>query len=351
MTDTNSLTAEMLEASAAGYASAANVLLQKALNRSESAGAASAAWKAHLTQRILELATAVRVREPSLFARRISWLRRAIIARGADESELQAALESLSTALNEELPDSLKSTIEAPLRLALDMLKADIEPEAAALDASTEGGRLGIAYLTACLEVRSESAIGLVLDALDQHRLTPQRAYTEVLLPAQHEIGQLWHSGDVSISEERMVTETTRVLMNLIANRFSPAADENRTVVAASVAGNSHDIGLRAASDLFRLAGWNSVFLGADMPAADIAKAAQLIDAKLIILSATLTTQIRALSQSIEAIRDAAKGTKILIGGLALKETPALWKQLGADAYAPNVESAVDVGSKLLAAS
>jgi len=347
MTNPNSMTAEMLETSAAGYASAANVLLQQAPHQGSYSGGASSEWKAHLTQRILELATAVRVNEPSLFARRISWLRRAMKARGADESELRSALESLRTALDQELPEGLKSSVEQPIRLALAALDAEIEPEAQSLDASTPHGRLGLEYLTACLEARIEAAITLILEALDGD-LTPPDAYTKVLLPAQREIGQLWHVGDVSISEERLVSETTREVMTLIVNRFAPVPDDTRTVLAASVAGNAHDIGLRAAADLFKLAGWHAIFLGADMPTAEIAKAARSYNAGLIALSATLTTQISTLAAAIERIRQVASGAKILVGGLALEGSAELWKQLGADAYAPDVGSAVAVGSQLL---
>jgi methanogenic corrinoid protein MtbC1 len=350
MTDANPLAAEMLETSAAGYASAANALLQQAAHRGTYSGGAPSEWKAHLTQRILELAAAVRVNEPSLFARRISWLRRAIKARGADESELRSALESLRAALDQELPKELRSTVEQPIQLALDALDAEIEPEVHALDASTPHGKLGLEYLTACLEARTEAAVKLVLDALDGE-MTPQDAYTKVLVPAQREIGELWHVGDVSVAEERLVSETTRAVMTLIVNRFAPVADESRTVLAASVAGNAHDIGLRAATDLFKLAAWHAIFLGADMPTADLAEAARTHDAKLIVLSATLTTQINTLAAVIESVRQAAGGSKILVGGLALEGSQELWKQLGADGYAPDIDSVVAVGSRLIADS
>jgi methanogenic corrinoid protein MtbC1 len=349
MTGANPLAAEMLETSAAGYASAANALLQQAPHRGTYSGGAPSEWKAHLTQRILELAAAVRVNEPSLFARRISWLRRAIKARGADESELRSALESLRAALDQELPKELKSTVEQPIQLALDALDAEIEPEVHALDASTPHGKLGLEYLTACLEARTEAAVKLVLDAIDGER--PQDAYTKVLVPAQREIGELWHMGNISVAEERLVSETTREVMTLIVNRFAPVADESRTVLAASVAGNAHDIGLRAATDLFKLAGWHAIFLGADMPTADLAEAARTHDAKLIVLSATLTTQINTLAAVIESVRQAAGSSKILVGGLALEGSQELWKQLGADGYAPDIDSVVAVGSKLIADS
>jgi methanogenic corrinoid protein MtbC1 len=348
MTDRNPLAAEILETSAAGYASAASAMLLESGRIPLPAGWGSSEWKSHLTQRILELATAVRVNEPRLFARRVNWLRRAMKARGAEEGELRSALESIRSALSRELPEHLKGAVDEPIRLALAALDSEIESEAAALDSSTAAGRLGLNYLTACLEARSDDAIRLVLDEIAAG-MSPQDAYAAILLPAQREIGQLWHIGDVTVSEERLVSETTRSVMTLIVYRHAPPSDSRKTVLAASVAGNAHDIGLRALSDLLRLDGWRSIFLGANVPSAEIAQAARAFDARLTLLSATLTTQLGTLAAVIERVRQLAPGTKILVGGLAFEDTPELWRQLGADAYASDIRSAVATATRLIA--
>lgn len=348
MNEANPLAAEILEASATGYASAASMMLQQDKGAGTVPdGWGSSEWKAHLRQRILELATAIRVNKPELLARRMSWLRRAVKARGAPESDLRAALESIQLALDKELPESLKLSVAQPIQLALESFESELEPEAAALDASTPAGRLGLEYLTACLEARSEDAIALILNALEKD-MSPEDVYADVLLPAQREIGQLWHVGDVSISEERMVSETTRSVMTLIVHQYSPPLESGPTVISASVAGNAHDIGLRALANLFRLAGWRSIFLGASTPSLEIGHAAQAFDADLILLSATLTTQLSTLTAVIDKIHQIASHTRILVGGLALDDSPELWKEIGADAYAGDIRSAVEVGASLI---
>jgi methanogenic corrinoid protein MtbC1 len=339
------MAAEILEASAPAYANAATAVLQRRIAADGSAS--SAAWKRNLIQRVLELAAAVRSAEPALFARRVDWLRRAYQARGADESELVAMLESLQQALGDELPAPLRDTVAEPLQLALSSIAQPLAPASAVIDAESAPGRLALQYLQACLEGRSDEAIALVLDSIDDD-MTPQRVYLDVLVPAQRETGQLWHVGEISIAEERVVSETTRQLLTLISHEHAPGIASDRVVLGASVAGNAHDIGLRVITDLFRLAGWRALFLGADVPPTEIARAALLFGADLVVLNATLEVQLKELGRTIAEIREAAPRTRILVGGLVFAESPELWRQLGADGYAADAANAVDVGASLL---
>lgn len=346
MTSPNTVAAEVLEASAAGYAAAAAALLHPS-NGAAPPGSDGGTWKAHFVQRVLELAAAVRVAEPALFARRIVWLRRAAVARGADDLPLRRALLSLKAALQSEVPEDVRPMIAPALDLAVQAFDAKIAPEAIALDAGKPHDRIALRYLAACLEGNPQRAIGLVLQSLDRG-LTPGDVYTHTLLPAVREIGQLWHVGDVSIAEERLVSETTRDLMTLIAAKYAPAETTGPALLAAAVATNAHDIGLRAAVDLFRIAGWRCLFLGANIPAEEIARGAEIFDADLIVMNATLTTQLKPLGEAIATIRKVAPARRILVGGLAFEGLPELWRQLGADAHALTIEGAVAAGSAIV---
>jgi methanogenic corrinoid protein MtbC1 len=342
----NQLAAELLESSAPGYAAAALALFQPT-DGPATPGTDGSAWKTHLVQRVLELAAAVRVEQPGLFARRVAWLRRAAKARGTDERDLQRSLTSLRTALQRELPDELQPAIAPALDLAVGVFNEAVLPEPAALRPADPLDRLALSYLAACLEGEPERAEALVLAELERG-LSPTAAYVRVLLPAQREVGQLWHVGDVSVAEERIVSETTRELMAIIAHKYTPHETAGRTLIAASVSGNAHDIGLRAAADLFRISGWRSLFLGANVPAADLARAADTFAADLILLSATLDTHLKSTADAISTLRRNAPRCKILIGGRALEAMPDLWQRLGADAYAAAADEAVAVGNSLV---
>jgi methanogenic corrinoid protein MtbC1 len=298
-------------------------------------------------QRVLELAAAVRIDQPSLFAQRIAWLRRAALARGNGDEHLRAALLGLRAALVQELPEQLRQTVAPSLDLALKAFDSKLAPAVAALDAHKPTDRLALAYLTACLEGMPQRAMKLVLDELDRG-LSPTAAYTEVLLAAQKEIGELWHVGDVSVAEERIVSETTRDLMALIVAKHAAPQARGHALVAAAVTGNTHDIGLRAVADLFQIAGWRSLFLGANVPATEIARAANTFGVDLVVLNATLATQLKSLGEAIATIKTEAPGRKVLVGGLAFDGLPELWRELGADGYAATIATAVARGESLV---
>jgi MerR family transcriptional regulator, light-induced transcriptional regulator len=347
MSSSQTVAAELLEASAQGYAAAANALFLGLSVGVAADTSNAAAWKLHLVQRILELAAAVRVGEPALLARRITWLRRAALARGADESDLRRAVACLTTALKQELPEDLHAAVTPALAAGNAAFDAPLLADASTLDATRPSDRLALQYLAKCLEGATRDAIRIVLAAVERG-MPAATVYTEVLLPAQKEVGELWHVGDVSIAEEHLVSETTRDLMALLVARYAPLEDDGRCLVAAAVAGNSHDLGLRAATDLFRLAGWRCLFLGANLPDAEIARAAATFDAHLVLLNATLTTQLKPLGDTIDTIRALAPGRQVLVGGLAFEGTTDLWRKLGADALAATIEQAVARGEALV---
>lgn len=347
MSGRHELAAEILETSAAGFAAAALAELRP-VEAAEPAARDSAMWRTHLTQRVLELAAAVRLEQPVLFANRIEWLRRAARARGKGEAELKRALVSLSTALRRELPDNLEAAVAPSLDRALAAFDGELPAAARALDADTPVNRVALRYLALCLEGKPHAAIELVLGELDRG-LSPAQIYSGVLIAAQREIGDLWHVGDVSIAEEHLVSETTREIMALIVAKRAPAAPVGPSLVAASVSGNAHDLGLRSVTDLFRLAGWRALFLGTNVPAEEIARAAAAFAVELVVMNATLTTQLHALGDAILTIRRLAPRCKVLVGGLAFEGLPDLWRRLGADAHAPTIDAAVALGEALAA--
>ncbi|HEY5623984.1 MAG TPA: cobalamin-dependent protein [Gammaproteobacteria bacterium] len=350
MTEANTALAEIIEASAPGYASAsANLLLTgDASLRDRYGPGASTTWRAHLQQRLLELAAAVRMGEPRLFANRMIWQQKAFTARESGSADLRLSLQALGDVLAEELPEELRDTPAPYLQAGLDALEVAHEPEKTGLDPNDPHGSLALAYLLACLEGDVRRAIRLLERAQDNG--TPvEDLFLEVLVPVQQEIGRMWHANEVSIAEERIVSETTRKAMTLLTERNPVAKQIDKTVLAASVALNTHDIGIRAVADFFQLAGWHVLSLGPDVPPSEVANAAEIFNVDLVLLGATLSTQLKQLTITIDHIKaTCGDRVKILVGGHVFLDAPELWRTTGADAYAADARDAVRLGAELV---
>jgi methanogenic corrinoid protein MtbC1 len=306
-------------------------------------------WTEHLRQRLLELCAALTTNQPEIFTDRVCWSRAAMRARGMETADLAASLTSLRSALRPFMEPDERSTAATCLDAAVAALaEGAAAPEDRALDPGLAAERVAIRYIQATIAGNTLAGMGVVLDAVDDG-MSPRDAIINILLPAQREVGRLWHQNEISIAEEHMVSVTTQRLMALLAAREKPARDRGQTVLAAAVAGNIHDIGIRAIAYLFELDGWRTIFLGSDVPRRELPAALECFDTDLVLLSLALSSQIPVLQRTIESIREhSGERVKILVGGNGLNHSPELWKGLGADGYAETADAALTLGHELL---
>jgi MerR family transcriptional regulator, light-induced transcriptional regulator len=350
MSQSDIFAAELLEISATGYAALATERLLQANPElgKRFAPDATGTWRAALAQRIVELAAALRIGEPRLFSARVGWARRAFQAREVPESDLRASLEALDKVLADELPEAARPAARACLAAAVAELEAPVAADDSHLDPRTPTGRLALEYIATVLEGDSRKGVERVLAELEAG-LTVQSAYLDVLVPAQREVGRLWHAGELGIVEEHLVTCTTERLMALLAHRARGAAPNGRTVICAAVVGNVHDMAVRVLADFFDIAGWRAVHLGASVPAAELAAAVQYFEGELLVLSAALSVQLPKLAEAISAVRRIeGRPVHIMVGGLAFEDAPEIWRRLGADGYAADAPAAVELGARLV---
>jgi len=347
----NRFAAELLERSAYGFAgfAASQLLEQHPDIKQRYAPDAFATWKSHLTQRILELAAALSTGEPLVFSSRVMWSRKAFIARNQPESDIGLSLAALRSVLEGHLPATAAGDALACVDQARQAL-AESEPalDESELDPEREFDRLALRYLQDVLEGNTSKALDKVLAAVGDG-VTPTDIYKQVLLPAQREIGRLWHLGDVTVAEEHMVTSATQRAMAVVVHAAGRAEPIGKTMVAAAVAGNAHDIGLRAVSDVYHMAGWRAIYLGADVPMQELPATLTFFEADLLLLSATLSTQVPRVRRTVAAVRDRCeRDVKILVGGAAFDEAPEIWRKVGADAYGASLDEALAQGRRLV---
>ncbi len=349
MTSNEHLAAELLATSASAYAAfAANQLLQRRPDLQQHFGeTAFAHWKDHFRQRVMELSVAISEAEPLLFTSRVKWTRAAFQARQLPDEYLKESLNCLRGVLQEELPENSRQVPAEYLDAALELLNEPFEADAG-LDDSDDQAQLAMKYLVTVLEGDSRQAMQLIVDAV-HNGLAIQDAYVNVLLPAQQEIGNMWHRAEVSVAEEHLVTSTTARMMSVLYDKAEKQPPNGLTVVSAAVADNVHDIGIRAVSDFFEFAGWRAICLGGNAPPHVIVDGVTCFNASLLLLSAALSTQLPSVREAIQRVRELPNiNCKIMVGGMAFADTPEIWRQLGADGFARSPAEAISIGNQLV---
>jgi 5-methyltetrahydrofolate--homocysteine methyltransferase len=114
------------------------------------------------------------------------------------------------------------------------------------------------------------------------------------------------------------------------------------------VKGDLHDIGKNLVGMMWKGANIEVIDLGTNVPPERFAEAAREHGAGLVGISALLTTTMVGMKDAVDAIRAEMPGTKIIIGGAPV--TPEFAKEIGADGFAPDAGSAVDVAHAVLEA-
>lgn len=108
-----------------------------------------------------------------------------------------------------------------------------------------------------------------------------------VVVPLLREIGARWEQGQLRPAQEHLISSIIRTSLGSLL-RATARAGTRETIVFAAPPGERHELGLLCGALLASSAGFGVVYLGADVPAADIAHAARSSRARGIVMAATI---------------------------------------------------------------
>ncbi|MEZ4215885.1 MAG: MerR family transcriptional regulator [Myxococcota bacterium] len=139
---------------------------------------------------------------------------------------------------------------------------------------------------------------------------------THVALPLLAELGERWHRGEAGPATEHLATALARHLLG-DAVRARARGPETTTVVCATPQGERHELGLVAGAIVADAAGARVVFLGADLPPGEIARAARAARADVVLLALTALPEAASAPQ-LATLRAALPArTELWLGGPA----------------------------------
>jgi 5-methyltetrahydrofolate--homocysteine methyltransferase len=196
-------------------------------------------------------------------------------------------------------------------------------------------------------EGEDEAVAALVQKALDEG-LEPGEILQGGLIAGMDEVGRDFKAGDLFVPEvliaARAMHAGMHVLRPLLAESEAPSTGK---YLIGTVKGDLHDIGKNLVKMMLEGAGFETIDLGTDVEPQVFVDAVREHRPQLIGMSALLTTTMVQMKATIEALQEAGvrDQVKIMIGGAPV--TAAFSEQIGADAYAPDAATAVDVARQL----
>jgi len=170
------------------------------------------------------------------------------------------------------------------------------------------------------------------------------------LIPAMDRIGIKFKSGEIYIPEVLIAARAMHAGMTVLKPILSKSTTNlSKKVVIGTVKGDLHDIGKNLVVMMLEGGGFEVIDLGIDISADKFIEAIQKHQPQVVGMSALLTTTIKEMKNILQAIEKAGlrKKVKTIVGGAPVNEKFA--KEIGADGYAPDAASAVDIVKSLLA--
>ncbi|UCG85689.1 MAG: MerR family transcriptional regulator [Gemmatimonadota bacterium] len=147
--------------------------------------------------------------------------------------------------------------------------------------------------------------------------LKPEAFIDEVVTPLMHRVGDMWKDGKLTPGHEHLASTVIRQTVAEVTNALQPQNGVSHLVVATPTH-QRHEIGAMLASATAALAGWHVTYLGADLPARDIALAVEQSAARAVALSITHPADDPQLEGELQSLRRLLPDSvPILVGGQA----------------------------------
>ncbi len=170
-----------------------------------------------------------------------------------------------------------------------------------------------------------------------------------ILIPALDKIGVDFEKGTIFLPQLIMSAAVAQSAFEEIRKAMvlgNKQPESKGKIVMATVKGDVHDIGKNIVKVLLENYGYDVIDLGKDVEYQAVVDAIKENDAKLVGLSALMTTTLVSMKETIELIHKNNLDCKIFVGGAVL--TPEYAKEIHADFYAKDAKESVDIAKKIL---
>ncbi len=171
----------------------------------------------------------------------------------------------------------------------------------------------------------------------------------KLLIPALDRVGERYERQEIFLPQLMNAANAAcagfELVKKSIAKRGEKSVSKGK-IVLATVQGDIHDIGKNIVRVVLENYGYTVIDLGRDVPPEKVVETTVREDARLVGLSALMTTTVASMAETIAALRRSGHECKIMVGGAVLTEDYAA--QIGADYYAKDAKQSADIAKRVL---
>ena len=191
------------------------------------------------------------------------------------------------------------------------------------------------------IEGNADKVKELVQAAVDEN-IEPQKILDQGLIAGMEVVGVRFKNCEIYVPEVLVSARAMHAGMEILEPLLAQSGVKARgTFVLGTVKGDLHDIGKNLVGMMLKGAGWKVVDLGVDIDADKFVETALSEEADVVGLSALLTTTMVNMKGVIELAKTKDCKAKFVVGGAPLTKSYA--DEIGADGYAPDAATAVEV--------
>ncbi len=202
-----------------------------------------------------------------------------------------------------------------------------------------------LAALTAAIEAGDRATAVQITRAAVDEEMEP-RTVLDAMTAAMEAVGRRFQCNEIYVPEMLISARAMKEAMAVLEPVLTAAGVRpEHTAVIGTIKGDLHDIGKNLVAMMWKGANIEVVDLGTNVSAETFVDAAREHGASIVGISALLTTTMVGMKDVVAAVRAADLGeVKVIVGGAPV--TAEYAASIGADAYAPDAASAVEVAKQ-----
>jgi len=191
------------------------------------------------------------------------------------------------------------------------------------------------------------TAVEITKSALEEGTAA-KNVLEEGLIAGMDVVGARFKNNEIYIPEVLIAARAMKMAMEFLEPELVKAGVKPvGKFLIATVQGDLHDIGKNLVAMMLKGAGFEVIDLGVDVGPEKFVELVKAKGVQLVGMSALLTTTMPGMERTIKALKEAGVSAKIMIGGAPVTQGYA--DKIGADGYAADAASAVDMAKSLVA--